>query len=324
MKALWIILFVVAWGCRTPSPVPQDNKTLRTLSTTAMIHDIVQEIGGERIVSNVLIQGTIDPHSYELVKGDDEKIDAADIVFFNGLNLEHGASLCYKLQSHPHAVAVGNYLLQEHAESILYENGELDPHIWMDISLWANIIHPITQALSQKDPEGAAYYEERAHNIKNAMLSKHQELQSRLQAIPQEKRYLVTSHDAFGYFTRAYLAQEEEKHDNSWRKRFAAPEGLAPDGQLSVLDLKKIVDYLTQYHVSVVFPESNVSVDSLKKIVFACDKKHLPIRFSPTALYGDCMGEGETYLDMITHNGLTLIQEWGLEPTKGTHVPVQP
>ncbi|MBS0628108.1 MAG: zinc ABC transporter substrate-binding protein [Verrucomicrobia bacterium] len=290
------------------------EKKLRVLSTTAMIEDIVRQIGGERISSAVLIQGAIDPHSYELVKGDDEKIDFATIVFFNGLHLEHGASLQSKLSKHPYAISVGDYILSKYSDCVLFEEGQLDPHIWMDISLWAKIVEPIVESFCIKDPEGKEYYEARGRLVQEKMNQFHLTLKEKLHQVPENRRYLVTSHDAFGYFTRSYLASEEDLKSDTWRKRFAAPEGLAPDGQLGVMDLQKIINYLAEYQVDVVFPESNVSRDSLKKIVFACKEKNIPIRFSHNALYGDCMGESNSYLEMIEHNGSVLIKEWSSFP----------
>lgn len=283
------------------------DKKIVVLSTTAMIQDVVKRVGGEKVESHVLIQGEIDPHSYELVKGDDEKIEGADIVFFNGLQLEHGASLRYKLSTHPHALAVGDYLLERCPERILMEGGQVDPHVWMDVSLWAQIIRPIVEQLVEIDPLNESYYREKGRDAQAVMMAFHSSLKERFKDIPEKDRYLVTSHDAFGYFTREYLAEEGELE---WRQRFAAPEGLAPDGQLGVVDLQKIVDYLVLHQVAVVFPESNVSKDSLKKIVFACREKQREIRFSSKALYGDCMGEEKSYLDMIGHNAEVLITEW--------------
>lgn len=287
------------------------DRKIKVLSTTAMIGDIVSEVGGERIYPTLLIQGAIDPHSYELVKGDDEKIDAADIVFFNGLHLEHGASLQYKLSSHSNAISVGDYILSKYPECILFEEGQLDPHIWMDVALWSKIIEPIVESLSSKDPEGKEYYIQRGALVQEKMLQFHAALKEEMQKVPEKRRYLVTSHDAFGYFTRSYLATTEDLEKDTWKKRFAAPEGLAPDGQLGVMDLQKIIDYLAEYQVAVVFPESNVSRDSLKKIIFACKEKKIPIRFSSHPLYGDSMGDAASYLDMIKHNGSVLVKELG-------------
>lgn len=293
----------------------QQNGKIRVLSTTAMIDDVVGHIGGERISHVALITGEIDPHSYELVKGDDEKLLLAQLVFYNGLGLEHGASLRYQLEHHPNAIGLGNSVLQKHPELILHVDREVDPHIWMDISLWSWIIDPIVNALSRIDPDGKEIYLKNASVFREKMLQVHTEIYRDLQNIPQQKRYLVTSHDAFNYFTRAYLAAPDEKTQGQWQKRFDAPEGLAPEGQLSTADIQKIIDHLIHYQIQVVFPESNVSRDSLKKIVHACAQKGLTVRISNEVLYGDAMGpagsDADTYLKMIRHDADAMIQAWG-------------
>ncbi len=292
----------------------EENLKVCVLSTTGMIDDIVAQIGGDRIDHRVLISGEIDPHHYELVKGDDEKIDGAAIVFYNGLNLEHGASLRNKLAKHPKSIAVGDYVAEKNPEWILRVDREIDPHIWMDISMWVYIVDPILEALIEVDPEGQDYFELRASVVRQQMNQVHQRILERIQEVPIEKRYLVTSHDAFGYFARRYLSTEEERQEGSWVKRFAAPEGLAPDGQLSAMDIQNIIDHLCKYEISIVFSESNVSRDSLKKIVDACYAKQKKVRFSTEPLYGDSMGGKGTaegsYLGMIEHNVTTIIKEW--------------
>ena len=292
----------------------EQNGKLKVLSTTAMIDDVVGQIGKERIDHLPLIMGEIDPHSYELVKGDDEKLSMATMIFFNGLGLEHGASLRYHIERHPHAVGVGNVILEKQPGLILRSDQETDPHIWMDISLWSQIIAPIVEALSLADPEGGDYYRANGEELQKKMLQEHRRIHDSLQGIVRNKRFLVTSHDAFNYFTRAYLASPDEKERSEWQKRCAAPEGLAPDGQLSASDIQKIVDHLIAYRIETVFPESNISRDSLKKIVHACAQKGLKVKISEDTLYGDAMSAGssdaDTYLNMIEHNAHVLIEVW--------------
>ncbi len=190
-----------------------------------MIHDLVQEIGGDYIDSVPLIRGELDPHSYELVKGDDEKFLRADLIFYNGLGLEHGLSLRKHLQDNPKAIAVTRTILKEDPSLILISEGQYDPHVWMDIALWMKIIDPIVEACSLKDPQHAAEYRKRGEVLHEKMRVADERAFQMLQAIPQEKRYLVTSHDAFNYFTRHYLAVPGELN---WQTRCEAPEGLAP------------------------------------------------------------------------------------------------
>ncbi len=308
MKFVFIYCLLFA-ACSPPRPShftevwAQPNGKVKVLSTTAMIDDIVGRIGKERIDHISLINGEIDPHSYELVKGDDEKFSMAQAIFYNGLGLEHGASLRYQLENHANAIDLGR---QMPANLLVCVGGQVDPHVWMDIALWSQIIRPIVIELSKIDPEGKEYYEKNGQVMREAMLAAHKRIYSELQSVPQEKRYLVTSHDAFNYFTRAYLATP----DGEWRERVNAPEGLAPEGQLSTADIQQTINYLLRYQVKVVFPESNVSRDSLKKVINACAKKGLNVAISQDDLYADAMGNIDSYLNMVEHDAHVLIEAW--------------
>lgn len=257
------------FGCTSKSHLSdwmKENGKLKVLSTTSQVGDLVREVGGERVDLWVLIQGDLDPHSYELVKGDGEKFDRADLIFCNGLGLEHGASLSAKLHASSQVVSLGDEIRTQVPDQILMKEGAIDPHIWMDISLWEKAVEPIVAQLSLLDPEGAISYQERADQLISKMQQLDQSLRAEMQTIPSQKRYLVTSHDAFHYFTRRYLADPGER---DWAQRFAAPEGLAPDGQLNPIDIQKMIDFLKEKQISVIFPESNVSRDSIQKIASA-------------------------------------------------------
>lgn len=312
---LLFFCLTLGWACSRSQEVSETRQwmtstgQIKVLSTTAMIDDIVKRIGGEYVNTLVLIKGDLDPHSYQLVKGDDEKLKIADVIFANGLGLEHGPSLKYNLENNPKAVALGDIILKEHPELILYVNGQPDPHIWMDISMWVRIIDPIVAALSKQDPAHAEEFKNNGDLLKMKMTQAHEEIYLLIQQIPSEKRYLVTSHDAFNYFTRAYLADDQEE-DQQWQNRFAAPEGLAPESQLSTADIQWIIDHLSKYQITVVFPETNVSRDSLRKIVSAAKEKGLTLRIAEEPLYSDAMGPpgsfGDTYLEMISHNAIVI------------------
>lgn len=310
LKKILCLSLLLLGACSAPKS-PEQSEKIRVLATTEMIGDLVRAVGGDQIESQTLIFGEMDPHSYELVKGDDEKLLSSQIVFYNGLGLEHGASLRYQIQHHPNSVAVGEAI---DSNERLYIDGQVDPHIWMDISLWKQCVPAIVDALSQMDPEHAALFHERSIDLMNRMQEKHDKVRATLQEVPEKRRFLVTSHDAFNYFTRAYLATDEEQIGGGWQHRFAAPEGLSPDGQLSSQDIRDIVDHLLKYRILLVYPESNVSRDSLRKIVEVASKKGLQVKFSAGPLYGDAMGPqgsgAETYLGMIHHNAELLKREW--------------
>lgn len=293
----------------------ENDGKVKVLSTTGMVNDLVKAIGNGYIDTLTLIHGELDPHSYQLVKGDDEKLKFANIIFYSGLGLEHGPSLQYHLLHDSKAVSLGDYIEKEDPNAVIYVNGQKDPHIWMDISLWAKSIPLIVDVLGKAVPEHAAEFRENGKLLLEKMAKANHEVKGIMNKIPENKRYLVTSHDAFNYFARAYLAEPGEAESGTWEKRFAAPEGLSPESQLSATDIRSIIDYLKKYHITQIFPESNVSRDSIRKIVQAGKDKGLDVKIACCALYGDAMGKpgsnGDTYLKMIVYDAKTLADHMG-------------
>ncbi|HEX2579747.1 MAG TPA: zinc ABC transporter substrate-binding protein, partial [Rhabdochlamydiaceae bacterium] len=216
-----------------------------------------------------------------------------------------GASLRHQLEQHPKAIALGDRIREKNPQAILVERGQIDPHIWLDITLWAEIIDPIVQALSEIDPANSLYYQTNGKQVRESLLALDASLFKKIQMISPEKRYLVTSHDAFNYFTRRYLIEGSD-----WEDRFCAPEGLAPDGQLSCQDIQNVIDYLTKHHVQVIFTESNVGKDSLKKILSVCKEKGIPVRIAKEALDSDTLGNSSMYQNMMEHNINVLYEAW--------------
>ncbi len=303
----------------------QANGKLKVLTTTEIIGDLAKQVGGEQVIVLSLIQGQLDPHSYQLVKGDDEKLALAEVIFYNGLGLEHGPSLHRYLSQNSQAISLGDQIARRYPERIIEVYGQKDPHIWMDISLWSETVPFIVEALSKKDPIHAADYEANGRALRAKMEERHRQVQDILHQLPDNQRYLVTSHDAFNYFARAYLSEEGEIASGEWQKRFAAPEGLAPESQLSTMHIKEIIHHLNRYHIRLLFPESNVSRDSIKKIVQAGKEQGMDLDIACCVLYGDAMGPpgsgADTYLDMILYNAKTLASHMGSPPTTLSQEP---
>lgn len=286
--------------CTKLNAFMKDDGRVKVLSSIAMIDDLVTQIGGEHIDALCLVTGDVDPHSYELVKGDGEKFDRADIVFVNGLGLEHGASIQYQIKEHSNAVVLGDHLYRQCRQELLVIDGQLDPHVWMDMALWARNVDPIVRALSAKDPDHASVYQERGDALKEELLTAHSVIYAQMQAVPEDQRFLVTSHDAFNYFARRYLSSPNELERHGWKKRVAAPQGLAPESQINPVDIVEIISHLERYKIPVLFPESNVSTDALAKVIDASRKRGMEIKMIETPLYGDAM-DG-SYVEMMQHN----------------------
>ncbi len=306
MFRFFIILFFTLSSCSTNYPTNkwmENSSKPKILSTTAMIGALVSKIGQDEIDHLTLINGDLDPHSYELIKGDDEKIKRADVLFFNGLGLEHGASLHTALYAHPHGIALGPYI---NKENLIYVDGYIDPHLWMDMSLWKKIVDPIANELALCDPGHADLFYQRAEIVKQEIQATHEKIYNSLQHIPEQKRFLVSSHDAFRYFARAYLKTPEE---TTWEHRCSAPEGLSPEGAIGLGHIQEVLNYICAHEIHIIFPESNVNQDALKKIISVAHHKNLSLSLSKRPLFSDSLGPYD-YLSMMEYNAGLLCECW--------------
>lgn len=317
--SLGLCFALVFVGCSGRPQFPKSSSDARkkVLCTIHMITDLTKQIAQDEVHVETLIKKELDPHAYELVKGDDEKFLQADLIFYNGLGLEHHPSIHQHLKSHINSHAVGDYVQKHFPELILTSSQVKDPHIWMDVSIWEKTVPCIVEQLSIAVPEKKELFEKNGQELSQRMQETHAKMVALLQEIPESKRYLITCHDAFNYFAKSYLANPEEALSGSWRSRFIAPEGLAPDCQLSTTDIQKVVDFIRLNQVSTIFPEYNVNLDSIQKIHDASLKSGLKVQISQTHLYGDSFSQNHAqsdYLDMIWHNALTIHKQLSEEP----------
>jgi manganese/zinc/iron transport system substrate-binding protein len=316
----FILLFAVGAiffaGCktgenRTPSAVwMQNNGKLKILCITAMCQDLVESIAGDAADCLTLIKGESDPHSYQLVKGDDEKFARADIIFSSGLGLEHGPSLRALLHKNPKAFSLGDFLALHYPEEVIFVDNTPDPHIWMDVALWSKSIPFIARVLAERAPGKEQQIGLRASSLQGKLQEVEAKIQQAFAKLRESQKYLITTHSSCNYFARAYLSTPKEQKDGSWRKRCTAPEGLSPESQLSTADIQRLLLYIEEHDVRVAFIESNVNYDSLKKVSEIMKKKAKPFYICTEPLYTDAMGSKESgagsYSSMMLYDALVI------------------
>ena len=320
-RSIWAIftfvILIFLSACDSNSRVNQEKivnwmrgDKLKVLTTTQMIEDVVQAVGSDKVAVISLIQGDLDPHSYQLVKGDDEKLSQADIIFYNGLGLEHGPSLREYLQNSPKTHSVGEFLKNSDQVEIIDVDGQLDPHVWMDVKMWSEITPYVVQVLTEKLPAEKEFFAQNGQKLIDRLDIVDSQIKNMMQAIAPTRRYLVTSHDAFNYFVRAYMADKEELKNGSWTHRLAAPEGLAPESQLSTTNISEVIDYLFKNQVTTIFTENNLSQDSINKLAIASREMGLDLKIAKSPLFADSMGpdgsDADTYEKMMLHNAYTI------------------
>lgn len=281
-----------------------DNGKVKILCTTAFVGSLVRSVGGDVVDVFDLISGPNDPHSYQLVKGDEEKFRRADVVFCSGLGLEGGSTVRKILEKY-HACSVGDYVANSSKEAII-EDSVVDPHMWMDVSLWAQGTVAIEKRLTEARPEFASLFHKNALAAQDRFMQLHQKIRAKLLSLPQEQRYLVTTHDAFLYFGRAYLSSSQEQQEGSWRKRCIAPEGLSPESQMSLHDLRSTVGYIHDHHIRKICVEHGMNQDSVLKVIEVSKANGDDVSVSCNSVFSDTMGLDMTYEETMEHNANTI------------------
>ena len=291
------VLAVSLPGCSSGPPAFKEPP-VRVVVTTTMIADLVKQVGGDRVSVETLMGPGVDPHRYLPSLDDRKKIESAHLVFFNGLHLEGKMTDTFeKSRGRVRGYAVTDSIdksLLRHAD---IDGGEHDPHVWFDVSLWSKCVGPIRDALIGLDPAGKDTYEKNAAAYLKELEALDAEVRKELAKVPEPKRKLVTSHDAFGYFGRAYGYEVK------------GLQGVSTASESGTKDVKELVDYLGNNRIPAVFTETSVPDAGLKTVLDTCqrDYKHtVKLIGGDDALYSDALGDagtpGATYAGMIRHN----------------------
>lgn len=271
---------------------------LRAVATVGMVADLVRNVGGERVAVTQIMGAGVDPHLYKATRDDVRTITEADIVFYSGLMLEGKMSdTLVKVARAKPVVSVTERL----DEAMLLEPddfaGHYDPHVWMDVSAWAQCADAVAQALGEFDPPHADEYRQRAAAYRKQLDTLHAYGLRALGSIPPESRVLVTSHDAFNYFGRAYGLEVQ------------GVQGISTESEAGLQRINELVDLLVAKRVRAVFVESSVPRKNIEALLEGARARGHELTIGGE-LYSDAMGESGsyegTYLGMLDHN-ITLV-----------------
>lgn len=284
---------------------------IKAVCTTGMVGDLVRNVGGPDVVVTDLFKPGVDPHTYRPVTDDLRVLQSADIVFYNGLHLEGKMESVFdRLGQKMPSVGVGEVLKEApqpgktgrdavYAKGWLLRDGEHpDPHVWFDVLMWSGLADAVAEKLAAFDPPHAADYRQRAAAYRQRLEKLDAEVIEQLSAIPKEKRVLVTSHDAFRYFGRAY--------DIDVR----GIQGVSTETEASVAHITELVDFLSKAKVKAVFVESSVNPRNMQALIEGCKARGHHVR-QGGELFSDAMGDAGTpegtYEGMIRHNVKTIV-----------------
>jgi manganese/zinc/iron transport system substrate-binding protein len=298
------LVLSVLQGC-TPAPAGSTPDTaspdlLRVTCTTGIIADVARELGGEYVEVTALMGPGVDPHLYKASQGDLSRLSDADLILYNGLHLEGKMSdVLVRMASRVPTCAVTDGIAPDLLREPPEFEGAYDPHVWFDVSLWQQAATRIETALIERQPSHQAYFEERAAAYQQRLAELHQYAKAEIAKIPEANRILVTAHDAFGYFGRAYDIE------------VMGIQGISTSSEYGLQDLNRLVTLLVDRKVPAVFVESSVPHRSIEALIAGVEGEGHQLRLGGE-LYSDALGDAGTpagtYIGMVKHNVDTIVE----------------
>ena len=269
---------------------------LNIVTTTGMIADLTQNIGGKHVKVTALMGTGVDPHMYKATQGDLRHLVKADIILYNGLHLEGKLQEIFEKMARKKPVFAISTLISD--DQLIYHDNSPDPHIWFDITLWQKAGERVLQILIAEDPNNQKQYEQNAQAYLEQLQQLHQWVKTEVQTIPKSRRLLITAHDAFGYFGRAYDIE------------VTGLQGVSTASEFGLQDIRQLKELIVKHQVRAVFVESSVSPRFIQALVKGVEAEGHPLTIGGE-LYSDAMGlsntpEG-TYIGMVKHNVSTIV-----------------
>ena len=267
---LFLSFFSALWNnSNAASPI-------RVTATTTVVADLVTQVGGDLVVVESLMADGVDPHSYRATPRDIDRLVRADLIVANGLHLEGKlAELLERIGRKRPFVAVGEAVPQD--ELLPIGNGLFDPHIWFDAKLWSYCPFAVADALIQLDSEAASHYQHRAEKYSQDLLELDESVRKKFNEIPRQRRVLITAHDAFRYFGRAYGLE------------VIGVQGTSTESEAGLADMNQLVDLVVRRRIPAVFVETSVSDRNVTALIEGASARGHIVRLGGR-LYSDALG----------------------------------
>ncbi len=271
----------------------EENRT-QAIATVGMVADIVRNVGGEHVSVEQLMGAGVDPHLYKATRDDVDAIMRGEIVFYSGLMLEGKMSdTLVRVGRDKPVFAVTELIEPEFLLTPEDSGGHDDPHVWMDVSAWSKCVDVVANALVEFDASHADDYRANAAAYQAQLAQLHEYGKKCIGTIPEGKRVLVTSHDAFNYFGRAYGLE------------VMGVQGISTESEAGIKRINELIDLLVSQDVGAVFVESSVPRKSIESLIEGAASREHTVEIGGE-LFSDAMGpagsyEG-TYIGMLDHN----------------------
>jgi manganese/zinc/iron transport system substrate-binding protein len=277
----------------------EDDGPLRVVATIGQIADIAQIVGGDYVQVIGLMGPGIDPHLYVASEGDVDLLQQADIIFYNGLFLEaQMAEVFEQLSERKTVTAVAERIDPADLLDWAQYEDQYDPHVWFDVTLWMQAVEAVRDTYSEIDPDHAAEYQANTETYLAELEELHAYVLEQAEQVPAEKRVLITAHDAFHYFGRAYGFEVR------------GLQGISTATEAGTADVRELADFIVERQIPAIFVETSVPARNIEALQAAVASQGYEVEIGGH-LYSDAMGDaesgGNTYILMVRHNIDTIV-----------------
>lgn len=304
-----LITLFLLFVCLFPSV--SAAKDLKVVTSFSILGDMVQQVGGRRVEVMSLVGPDMDVHTYEPTPKDIRTLSEADLLIINGLGFEGWLGKLMEASGYKGKVVTASKgvraLKVEHEQEHAHENdkdhdhGEYDPHAWQALSNGVIYANNIVDALVTADKKNAATYKANGRLFIKEMSELEKKVKAQIKLLPEYKRKVITSHDAFQYYGKTYLI------------KFIAPVGMSTEAEPSAQDIARLIDQIREQHIKALFLE-NISrpgvLDQLKQEGAEIGG----------VLYSDSLstpeGPAGSYISMMRHNTALLLAAMQKNPDK--------
>jgi manganese/iron transport system substrate-binding protein len=306
---LGMLLPLALFSCSQPNEANnlQADRKPKVVATSTIIADLAQEVGKDEIQLTGILQPGTDPHVYEPVPADSRFLEEAELILYNGYNLEPGLiKLMNAAGEKTKRVAVG-----EVVKPLQLEKGKSqvvpDPHVWGSAENAIAMVNAIRDSLIELSPTDKEKFTANAAQLTKELKQLHSWINQQIQTIPADKRKLVTTHDAFQYYARAYQIAIA-----------GTLIGISTEEQPSAQTVQQLVESIKKIGVPAIFAETTINPALIKTVA-----EEAGVKLAPRQLYSDSIGakgsDGDTYIKMMVANTRTIVEALG-----GKYTPFQP
>ncbi len=298
---LALILVVTLISCSSEDREGALNKeTINIVATTGMIADAAQVVGGDKVKVKGLMGPGVDPHLYKASAGDVGLLSKADLIFYNGLHLEGKMAEIFEQMKKRgiDTVAVTDGIDRKHLLTPPEFEGNYDPHLWFDVSLWMGAVNTIRDSLIEKDPDNEQIYRANTEEYLVKLSELDEYVKTKTATLPADKRVLITAHDAFNYFGKGYGFEVK------------GLQGISTDSEAGTADVQELAGFIVERQLPAIFVESSVPPKYIEAVQAAVRARGFNVEVGGE-IFSDAMGNPGTpegnYIGMVRHNVNTIV-----------------